>query len=356
MGTLELATVSLAGSAVGLALGAPMIWPRRERPLTIRFLGGWLIGLAAIVAVISARVIGLVPPSAAVSHAVNLLGLCAYPLLYLYLRTDSPRRVTRPWTLWLPVMIYGALAVARGVATGDSTVPFAWMLPILLVFTALCMAAAVARARSGAHDDEFVPPMWIVAFLVVLNLAQVTRMFLAGVPLARPLVPLVITIGFLALVGRLAARAFDSRRPARLAPAAPRYEKSGFGADAAPALLARLDRALSEQRLFADATLTLGRLAAAVDASPHQVSEVLNRFASTTFHELVTRHRVDDVKAQLQDADADRYTIEGIGSAAGFGSRSALYAAFRRREGISPAQFRAQARSHDVPRKSLRNK
>ena len=35
MGTLELATVGLAGSAVGVALGTPMVWPRQDRPLTI---------------------------------------------------------------------------------------------------------------------------------------------------------------------------------------------------------------------------------------------------------------------------------------------------------------------------------
>ena len=87
--------------------------------------------------------------------------------------------------------------------------------------------------------------------------------------------------------------------------------------------------------------LTLGRLADAVDCAPHQVSEVLNRHAKVGFHELLNRRRVAEVKAQLLDPAADRFTIEGIGAAAGFGSRSALYAAFRRLEGMTPAEFRA---------------
>jgi AraC-like DNA-binding protein len=107
------------------------------------------------------------------------------------------------------------------------------------------------------------------------------------------------------------------------------------------ALLARVEEALSLNRLFADAGLTLGRLADGVGCTPHQLSEVLNRYANISFHELLNRRRVADVKVQLLDPSADRYTIEGIGASAGFGSRSALYAAFRRLEGMTPAEFRA---------------
>ncbi|MET0555873.1 MAG: helix-turn-helix domain-containing protein [Vicinamibacteria bacterium] len=42
----------------------------------------------------------------------------------------------------------------------------------------------------------------------------------------------------------------------------------------------------------------------------------------------------------MLDPSSDRYTVEGIGASAGFGSRSALYAAFRRLEGITPTEFR----------------
>jgi hypothetical protein len=74
--------------------------------------------------------------------------------------------------------------------------------------------------------------------------------------------------------------------------------------------------------------------------TPHQLSEVLNRHARITFHELLNRRRVADVKAQLLAPEANRYTIEGIGASAGFGSRSALHAAFRRLEGKTPVEFR----------------
>ncbi|HEX5214276.1 MAG TPA: helix-turn-helix domain-containing protein [Vicinamibacterales bacterium] len=348
MGTLELATVGLAGSAVGLMLGVPLIWPLPKRTAAARYLGGALVGLAAIGAIISARLVGILPPTPIVNHAINLLGLSTYPLLYLYLRAagSSPGRARRPWALWLGAPAYLAMAVARQIATGEGAIPFSWMLPILVAFTALCTIAAVSSSGSGravASGSQLVPPLWLVAFLILLNAAQITRMLFASTPAIRAIVPVVVSVGFLALVARVASRAFGAGRDGLLAPAGPRYEKSAVDAAAAAALIARIDRVLREQRLFAEPALTLGRLAVAVDASPHQVSEVLNRFASTSFHELITQLRVEDVKAQLQLPEAEGYTIEGIGAAAGFGSRSALYAAFRRREGISPAQFRARA-------------
>jgi hypothetical protein len=91
------------------------------------------------------------------------------------------------------------------------------------------------------------------------------------------LVPLVITLEFVAMVGLVAWHSVQAR-PARTAPSeTPRYERSGLDEDTAQALLARIERALSADRLYTDTGLTLGRLAAAVESTPHQVSEVLNR-------------------------------------------------------------------------------
>jgi AraC-like DNA-binding protein len=112
----------------------------------------------------------------------------------------------------------------------------------------------------------------------------------------------------------------------------------------ADALLDRIDAALTRDRLFTRADLTLAQLAGAIGSSPHQVSEALNRYAGTSFADLLMRRRVDEVTSQLLDPANDRYTIEGIGASAGFGSRSALYTAFRRFEGTTPTEYRKNRR------------
>jgi AraC-like DNA-binding protein len=340
MGTIELAVVGLTGSSIGTALSLPMLWPRVGRPMDIRLLGGWLLALSAIAALISARVIGLLPASAAVEHTINLVGFCAYPLGYLYLRnqTRAAIRVSDAWWLWVPGVVYIVVLATRSALGANTRVPFVWILPVLLAFTALC--ASLLRRRN-CRDAGMVPAAWTVAFLVLLNVAQIVRMLFGHLAPVPALVPLMATIGFILLVALVMWRAVEFSPTPETRVTLRRYEKSGLDRDAAVALLSRIDEALSAGRLFADAGLTLGRLASAVDCTPHQLSEVLNRYAGITFHELLNRRRVTDVKAQLLDPGADRYTIEGIGTSAGFGSRSALYAAFRRLEGMTPAEFRA---------------
>lgn len=345
MGTLELAIVGLTGSGIGTALGVPMCWPHEHRTLAVRLMGGWLLALSAMAAIISARVIGLLPDAVGVGHAVNLLGLATYPLVYLSIReeTEPTGRLADAWWLWVPLAVYGVALGTRSAVDTSTRVPFVWMLPVLLAFTMLC-ASLLYRRRGGVHRGV-VPAGWIVAFLVLMNVAQLVRLLFGHVAPVPALVPLAAAVGFAGTVVLVVWRLVDARPAAAARVPTPRYERSGLDPDAAPVLLARIEAALGANRLFADAGLTLGKLAAAVDSSPHQVSEVLNRYAGITFHELLNRRRVADVKAQLLDPAADRYTIEGIGASAGFGSRSALYAAFRRLEGTTPVEFRAAGRT-----------
>src|SRR5687767_3545901 len=117
MGTHELAFVALAGSGLGTALGLPMAWPRSNRPLDVRLLGLAVLLMSVIAALISARLAGLAPASAATEHSINLLGLCAFPTVVMYARyaVNAPIAAAQAaW--WLPAAGYAAMIAARGVA------------------------------------------------------------------------------------------------------------------------------------------------------------------------------------------------------------------------------------------------
>jgi AraC-like DNA-binding protein len=353
MGALELAVVGLTGSGIGTALGLPMVWPRIPQSRDVRLLGGLLLFLSAGAGVISARLAGFLPAAVAVDHLVNLLGLTGYPLLVLYVAHDRCQLATtrRMW-LWAPAAVYAGFIVARGVLSQSTFVPFAWLLPVALSYTAV--SAAILFGREGRVTPAPVPATWVLAFTVVLNASQILRMAFGQVGLVPALVPVVVTCGFIAMAAVVASRTVAARPPIARPSTTSRYEKSGLGRELAPDILARIDRALSSDRLFTDPDLTLVRLAACVGYSPHQVSEALNRYARTSFHELLSQRRVDEVKAQLLDPANDRFTIEGIGAAAGFGSRSALHAAFRRFEKMTPAEYRAAQRSSSAVRRPTR--
>jgi AraC-like DNA-binding protein len=345
MGAHELAFVGLAGSSLGTALGMPMVWPRSSRPLDVRLLGAAVLLMAAIAALISARLAGLVPASAEVEHAINVLGLSTFPLLVLYTlyvcEAAAPLRHAVWW--WLPAVAYVGVAGGRAMFGVDTRVPFAHLLPIVLAFTTVSVVILVMRGER--RSTAVVPAEWVVAFVVILNAAQIVRMEFGHIAVVRAVVPLALSVGFVAMAAFAAWRTAAATSTATVAAAAPRYERSGLEEPVALDLLARIDQTLTRDRLFARADLTLADLATAVDATPHQVSEVLNRYANVSFHDLVNRRRVADVKEQLRDPASDAFTIEGIGASAGFGSRSALYAAFRRFERTTPTAFRTSRRS-----------
>lgn len=341
MGAYELAFVALAGSGVGTAVGLPLAWPRSKRPLDVRLLGSAVLLMSAIAALISARLAGLAPASAATEHSINLLGLCAFPMVVMYARhaVHAPIIAAHAgW--WLPAAGYAAMIAARSVAGTDTRVPFAWLAPIACGYT-IAAAITVWRHRQQRRA-VVVPAEALIAFVAVVNVAQLVRMEFGHIAIVRAVVPLVMSLGFAAMAAFAAWRAASSASTKAAAESAAAYQRSSLDEISAHRLLARIDRALTGDRLFTRLDLTLAHLAAAVEATPHQVSEALNRYAGTSFSDLVTRHRVDDVKAQLRDPANDRFTIEGIGAAAGFGSRSALYAAFKRLEGITPTRFRVQ--------------
>ena len=130
MGAYELAFVALAGSGVGTALGLPMAWPRSTRPFDVRLLGSAVLLMSVIAALISARLAGLAPASAATEHSINLLGLCAFPMVVMYARyaVNAPIAAAHAaW--WLPAAVYAALIVARSVAGSGTRIAFAWPAP-----------------------------------------------------------------------------------------------------------------------------------------------------------------------------------------------------------------------------------
>ena len=133
-----------------------------------------------------------------------------------------------------------------------------------------------------------------------------------------------------------------------LTPAPQPHSRSALPNETAARLAARLAVVMTEARPWLDPDLNLNRLASAVETSPHHLSELLNGRMATTFHELVTKSRLAESKRRLVDPANDVFTIEAIAEASGFSSRSGFYAAFRREYGVTPTQFRKQARRENV--------
>ncbi len=119
-----------------------------------------------------------------------------------------------------------------------------------------------------------------------------------------------------------------------------RYAQSVLHRLPVEALTAQLHQLMDQQQLYLDESLTLPRLAQALDITPHQLSELLNHRMGISFSRYLKEKRVEAAKRKLKERPEQ--PILEIGLEVGFSSSSAFYAAFRELEGVPPGQYRKQ--------------
>ncbi|MEB3198646.1 MAG: helix-turn-helix domain-containing protein [Candidatus Sericytochromatia bacterium] len=129
-------------------------------------------------------------------------------------------------------------------------------------------------------------------------------------------------------------------------PAASAGEASGLARglrnlppDRVPELRERLQQLMGEQALYRDRELSLGGLAKALAASPHQVSELLNHEIGCTFFDYINRERVAAVQRGLREHP--EATVLDLALEAGFNNKSTFNKAFRRVAGCTPTEWKA---------------
>ena len=89
--------------------------------------------------------------------------------------------------------------------------------------------------------------------------------------------------------------------------------------------------------------LSLAELAAQLHLPPHHLSQVINEQCQQNFFDFINTYRIEEVKRQLQSPDTAHLKLEEIGFAAGFNSKSAFNAAFKKNTQTTPSQFRKSA-------------
>ncbi len=115
------------------------------------------------------------------------------------------------------------------------------------------------------------------------------------------------------------------------------YLKTQLQGENIESIIASLERLMSEEKLYRT-QINLANLAKQLNIRQHQLSELLNAYMKTTFANYINDHRVDEAKRLLQ-ASPDMQIIE-ISLEVGFNSLSVFYREFKKRVGVSPAEFR----------------
>jgi AraC-like DNA-binding protein len=104
--------------------------------------------------------------------------------------------------------------------------------------------------------------------------------------------------------------------------------------------LERLRHQLDVEKVYTDETLSLARLAEAIELAPHQLSELINVSFQMNFPRFIRAYRVDAAKAMLEAEP--KASVLSVGMSVGFSSQSNFYAAFRELTGQAPGAYRGR--------------
>lgn len=101
-----------------------------------------------------------------------------------------------------------------------------------------------------------------------------------------------------------------------------------------------LDRLLSEEQLYQDPELGRDQLAQKLGISPGYLSQILNSATGSNFSDFIRNYRVERVKQLLLSPESEKYSLHAIGQEAGFKSKSAFYASFKKVVGMTPSEYK----------------
>lgn len=320
--------VGTVAAVQALLLGGALVL-RRGASASDRWLGAGFFLLALAVALITAS--HAAPQPDWVESAEVAATLAAAPLTAIWVRRVGGRVL--PIALLAAAFLPGAawfgfgVAGARFASSGDA---IRWAVAVQMLGTAV--AAGLAwRERARWLPESRRAVARVLAGLAILHLAQGLRL-LAPTRVPPDLVPATGGLVLLA-VSFVALRAARSPVAAATVAISPETDR----------VLAAFDRLLLEEKAYLEARLTVAEAAGRIGASSAALSRALNQSLGKGFTERLTELRVEEARGLLLDPRLEHLSVEAIGTRAGFGSRSVLFAEFRQRTGKSPAEFRRQS-------------
>lgn len=264
------------------------------------------------------------------------------PLLYLYVRSLL-KKVERPGGAdWLHLLLpLGAITIV-GALWPYETHPDFWNQQVVTGIYAVWIVYTIASCRlvipllsAVFKRESTVLENWLLLVVscmlllcVVYNLAYYGFPYVSG--------PLLFSAVFYLMTGFLISR---KNRSVILRQDPVKYQNQKISDDQADALLRRLANVMDKRQIYLHQKIKLAQLAESVDATPHEVSQVINDRLGISFNQYINEYRVR--KACILLREIDHLTIEGIGQEVGFNSRSAFYKAFKEIKQQTPSEFKA---------------
>ncbi|MEO1050068.1 MAG: helix-turn-helix domain-containing protein [Bacteroidota bacterium] len=121
-----------------------------------------------------------------------------------------------------------------------------------------------------------------------------------------------------------------------------KYATKKIDAAEAQTIAMKLDELFSEKELFRNPNLKIAEVAEQLPIPTQRLSQFLNDNLGKSFSLYINEYRIEAAKEAL--AQNNKYTLEVIGYECGFNSKSTFFTTFKSITGLTPANFKAQAK------------
>lgn len=126
-------------------------------------------------------------------------------------------------------------------------------------------------------------------------------------------------------------------------PATP-YQSSPLTAAQQQAYALAIEQYLKQEKAYLNPALSIDTLAQHLDINRYYLSQTINAQFNMRFPELVHQYRVQHAKTILSDPKQTDLTILAVAFAAGFNAKTTFNTVFKKYTGITPTQYKKQAR------------
>jgi len=123
----------------------------------------------------------------------------------------------------------------------------------------------------------------------------------------------------------------------------PKYRNTLLPPALAAQYLDEIEKALSEEELFKDPSLTLESFGSHLNIPPHHISQVINANYAVNFPQHINNYRLRHAQQLLSRADGTMNILQ-IAYESGFNSKSSFNTIFKKTTGLSPREYR---RAHE---------
>lgn len=206
--------------------------------------------------------------------------------------------------------------------------------------------------ETSAIDATF--HRWMLFFVILLALPLIIITVYANFGYNRIFIALQLSSFLILLLGIYAAtlvkpELFHTFPHQMLLPASSeeekqKYERSKLQPTQKEAYLHKLQTYVQEHKPFLQPDLSLAQLSEQVEIPTHHLSQVINEQLDCNFLDFINSLRVEEAKSALTDPKFSHYTIMAAAYEAGFSAKSTFYSVFKKHTGMTPSQFRKQAK------------